>query len=223
MRPGFQLEFLGYAPEKAFLPLKLEQLPETLQASVMSRSLSLFQKTALPFAYNADLHEPIPKQRDNDATIRVFAAQTKGDKDLIELSWRVDGTDIKWLMGQNICCVRMPLDSFDTVNAVRLFLEQIYRMEDAPNWYQPYKIKLPWPKQLRDGTELSSNINLHPSQDVPFWPMRVDLIVNEGFVHVLTYHRNPQVPGFEPGNSYFSAAFREKLRDMHSIERNTTP
>jgi hypothetical protein len=215
-RPGYQLDFLGYSPDKAFVPMELERLPKTLQESVMGRSLNLIQEVALPFAYNPDLYKLVPKQRDNDATIRVFAARTKGEKDLIELSWRTYDTDIQWVIGQNISCLRVPVGAFDSVREFRIFLERVYLMKDEPNWYQAYEIELPWPESLRDGVEISSDINKHPAMDVFFWPLRLDVIVNNGTAHVLTYHRNPQLPGFEPGDAWFSDEFRKKLSEQQT-------
>ena len=183
-----------------------------LQSKLYGCSTSLFREEAMPYAYSPNLYEILPKARDNDARIRVSAALRKGEKDLIELSWDAFDTEIRWVLGQNICCLIVPVAKFDSTEQFQGFLEKVYLMEDEPNWYQPYKVEMPWPETLRNGIGISSDICKHPSMDVFAWPIRVDLVVRSGAAHVLTYHRNMQIPGFEPGDDWFSDKFVRKVQ-----------
>jgi hypothetical protein len=203
-------DYLGYDHAASFTEVKLQTLPRVLQELVRGLSIELFQHDAYPFAYNPNKYERAPKEQDTDAKIRIHAAQKSGEKDLIELAWSPNNVPVKWIIGQNICCLIAPLSHFDPPKRFEIFMTRTYRLEGEIPLRGPYKVNLPWPKKFKDGTFISSDPSKTPAM-LMSWSDRLDIMFEKDVARIITYHRNIQVPGFEPGDHFFSDEFRKRF------------
>lgn len=216
--PEFGLRFLQDQPDEKFQDVTLDKVPVELQQSLRSMSLRQFRPESLPFAYRSAKVEPVPMSRPTDAKIRAFAASNQKERDLLEQTWVHRGVPLRWIMSANVNDIQFPLQPFRdgadkevSVSNVAEFVREVLRLEgEVPGLDRDFKVDLPWPEKLENGTAFSSNSKIRiPS--VIWWFDRWDVVVKDDTVHVLIYSRNPQVAGFSDGSQYFPAGFRKEI------------
>lgn len=213
-------------PEQRFVPATLAELPATIQSHLNYGALELFSADILPFGYVPDLYTPVPPARASDAKVRVFAASDKNENDLVEVTWQHRGIPLRWVQRINISVVEFPLEPFQSESAgkacqkVREFLGEVIRLrgESDYNKLRPYEIQLPWPESLTDGMEFTSNPH-KDFQSLSRWQDRVDVVIEQGRLKLITYHLNSRAMYFLDGSEFFPEDFRKIILERMRAEK----
>lgn len=160
--------------------------------------------------------------------IRVFAATLPAENDLVEYRWIHDGLDIRLLASIDVLQIELDLDQaqkqaglqMTLADYVRDYLINMLQLHGEDQYKDHYQIDLPWPKDLQDGLEFSSN----PGQDLNFltrWHQRVDAFVDGHRFCVLIYKKPDQLMNFRDGSKWFPSDFRllvqEKAREQAKL------
>jgi len=176
---------------------------------------------------------PFEARKDCDLGIRVFASRKETENDLIEFHWQHNGRPLRVVTSRNAMRVDFDLRHVIAchqtlgaacVAATRQWVEEVVKLAGEYSILHHeivYRVTLPWPAQLHNGTWFSSA----PEQDLtqlrglPFWHDRVDAFVDDGTLSILVYRKTGQRMGYPDGSMWFDDDFRA-LVQRKAAEQN---
>lgn len=220
----FGKTFLKDRPQSEFVSWSFAKLPEAIKDSVRTLEWVL-QDTTCPPTRKYPVH-PIELKAGFELGVKVYAAKTNQENDLVEYRWLAGGRPIRVVVSLNAIKIDLELDQLAEcgdgdrglacVNAARAWAGDVIKL----NGEQPtvggsihYRVMLPWPDKLVDGIWFSSS----PDQNImrlrgwPRWDQRVDAFVENGTLSVLIYRKIGQLMGYQDGSEWFDDAFRRSV------------
>lgn len=223
---ALMLERVRDQPSDSFSTVLYNDLPQAPKGWAFVVGACFFRAELSPLAFDSKLPYTVtPKPRPRDATIRVYAAQSTEEQDLIEFRWIANDRPLRWLVSRNVHVLEVPLTvtfkdgSVPTPNveSLKKYVDSLLVLEGADDseGFGPYTIRLPWPADLKPGETFSSNSKVAP-WELRRWQDRIDAIIRNDKLLILTYHRPNQLAGFQNGAQWFPKEFREQVRKVAS-------
>lgn len=195
--------------DSAFVSINHSMLPKRVNGSMYSWAETLFSPTASPIIKGRPLEA-------GKMIVRAFAAFNPRQNDLIEYRWEHEGLNIRFLASINVLQIEVDLGEIErfsryrmpTVDYLRMLLSEIIKLEGEDQYKNHYRISLPWPGQLENSMEFSTNPDQNLNQLI-HWHDRVDAYVENNKFHLLIYRKPDQLGYFQDGSKWFDDDFRE--------------
>jgi len=133
-----------------------------------------------------------------DLALAIYRSSDPSLPDIIEISSTWKGQPFRLLRTRNGIRLTVELPDENRVKFARSFADTHYELEGSwlnyghsPPGLEPYAVLLPW----KIVTKLQAKSSSNPDRHIPTvlnWHQRVDLIVNDGTLSLLTYTPNAQ-------------------------------
>ncbi len=217
--------------QQNFINIEIDALAMPLREQMYSWIASTLDRISQP-EHRREFIEAI---NSNNLAIRVSAAQSIKQDDLIEYCWTVEGRPLRAVASLNALKLDFDLAQLPAchrtlgqacVFAARNWIESVIKLEGkfgAPEAPTKYRVELPWPDELTDGVKFSSA----PEQELPRlpgmprWHARVDAFVEDGVLSILIYKKIGQLMHFQDGSKWFDDEFRalvhRKARELGKL------
>ncbi len=116
---------------------------------------------------------------------------------------------LRAVIGRNVIALQFPLDAARRQEGgVPGYVKRLLKTGGTEMFGSTYEIAFPWSEKITDGLMLSSA----PKERILgliTWPYRVDIVIEEGVVSLLTYRSIPAAYRFQNGSAWFPQAFND--------------
>lgn len=223
----FGKALLRRGKNSVFVTWEFAKMPEQVKGYMAQRLVWIFPEELRPHKNTYPTH-PIELKDGVVLAVRVAVADNADEYDLIEYEWLPHGRMIRVVASRNATRIDFALEELRScrrdvhVNPcakdARAWVESVIMLEGS----QPglgrqidYRVDLPWPPELSDGTTFSSapEKNIVRLRGWPQWWDRVDGFVKDGVLSILIYFKIGQLMGYPDGSKWFPEEFRELVKE----------
>lgn len=126
----------------------------------------------------------------DDDLLWVYVPKDPQAPDVVEWRATVNRVPLRFLHFTNgmRTIVPLPNDIKKRRAFAERFISELVILED-PEHKPPFKLGIPWPAELTDGTKFGTSNG--PVTRTEFWFQRIDIVIEDGSLHMLTYRGNP--------------------------------
>lgn len=200
-------------------------LPKPVQSGLYDTIVASFRE-AKPFVQFKFDSPP-------NATVRIYAAFAKDQDDIVELSWKYHGQNLRLTSSINAMRLDIDLDEvgrnsqldqfgLQRLDRVRGLVAAIVSLQGRKAYGEDYQIELPWPDTLEEGVTFCFNPN-QSIRTLMRWYQRIDAFVHDGVLSILVYKHIPQMMTYKDGSKWFPDDFRAMIHERARAQGKLPP